>query len=187
MRYSILLAVCLVFVLVVVGCQPGPMSKTGVEVNIGGDGVFPQELAGLWKGGAWEIVFESDGSISSAVIPQAKTRMVPEEPTIIPLKFGGKGVYEPGLWSVDYMPQSRELTVEIVVKSFNLEMGDNVIKGNIRYLLSGQVSEDYKIWYCTSVSFPKYFAYTAETSGPKELFVDPNDTVKEILFEKVGD
>ena len=187
MRYLILLAVCLAFVLVAVGCQPGAMSKTGVEVNIGGDGVFPQELVGLWRGDAWKIVFEADGSISSAVIPQGATRIVPKVPTIIPMKLGGKGVYEPGLWSVDYMPQSRELTVEIVVKHFNLELGDNVLKGNIRYLLSGQVSEDYKVWYCTTVNFPKYFAYTTSTSGPQELPVDPNLTMAEVLFEKVED
>ena len=150
------------------------MSKTGVEVNIGGDGGCPQELAGVWKTGAWEIVFEADGSISSVVLPLGRTRMVPKEPTMIPMKLGGKGVYEPGVWSVDYMPQSRELTVEIVVKRFYLEMGDNMLKGKLRYLLSGQVSEDYKVWYCTTVSFPKYTAYTPE---PKELPVDPNDTV----------
>lgn len=187
MRYLIALLSGLVIVLGIVGCQPGPMSKTGVEVNIGGDGVFPQELVGLWKASSWEIVFEADGSISSAVIPQARTRMVPKEPTIVPMRLGGKGVYEPGLWSVDYMPQSRELTVEIVVKRFKLELGDNVLKGKLRYLLSGQVSEDYKVWYCTTVSFPKYFAYTTSTPGPQELPVDPNHTVKEVLFEKVGD
>ena len=52
------------------GCRSSVPSKSGVEVIIDGDGRFPEILVGGWKAdkGGWEIVFEADGKISSAVV-----------------------------------------------------------------------------------------------------------------------
>ena len=188
MRRLILLLSGLVIVLGVVGCQQQAVHK-GVEVNIEGGGGFPQEMVGVWQGswGSWEITFEADGSISSVVIPQGRTRLVPKEPTTVRLiRVGGKGVYEPGVWSVNYIPDSRDLMVEIVVKNFEAEIGNDILRGNIRYMLTGQVNEDYRLWTPSVVTYPKYFVYLDGKSDPNELPVDPNDLILDVIFEKAG-
>ena len=187
MRQLIVLLSGLVILLGVAGCQEQQAVQKGVEVNIEGGGAFPQEMVGTWTGmtATWEIVFEANGSISSVLIPQGAMRLVPGEPTIEPMKLGGKGIYEPGVWSVNYIPQSRELMVEIVVDNFDITMADDVLSGNIRYVLTGQVSEDYRLWRPSVVSFAKYLVYIDGSSEPNELPIDPNDTIVDVLFEKI--
>ena len=184
MRWLLVLAGCAVLA-ALVGCHSGGGDKSGVEVIIEGGGEFPEMLAGGWKNrGGWEIVFARDGKISSAVVIIGKVRIEPGRTTVVPMKMGGEGTYEPGLWTVQYTPSTRELMVEIVVERINLEMGDGVLAGNLRDVFAGEVSEDYSQWRATWISFPEYVAYTPE---PRELPVDPNTTIEELLFTKEGE
>ena len=126
MKQLVILAGFAVLLLGLAGCQkanrgvdPAP-PRGGVEVIIEGGGEFPEFLVGRWKADKydWQFVFEPDGAISSAVISLGRVRMKPGEITTVPMKMGGKGVFEPGKWMVHYAPAARDLTVEISLKNF---------------------------------------------------------------------
>ena len=116
------------------GCQENTKRNTGVDVIISGNGDFPESLAGRWKAdkGGWEIEFDSNGSISSAIISFGRIEVTPGQTTTVPMKLDGTGVVEPGVWIVEYEPLSRELTVEINIKNYRMELGDDIVEG-IRY------------------------------------------------------
>ena len=174
-------------VLLAIGCRSFVESRSGVEVIIDGDGRFPASLVGTWKSdnGAWEIVFEPDGSISSAVVSLGRVRMIPGRVTIVPMKLGGRGVFEPGQWTVQYMQEQRELIVEIVIDRFRVEMEDNVVRGRSRDFFVGAVSEDGTSWWADRFSYPEYIADTKKHPDIA-LGSDPNDNPREsLLFQKV--
>lgn len=166
------------------GCQELSRSKSGVDVTIEGDGQFPQAIAGRWKSNedGWEFVFEPDGTISSAVIDSGFISVEPAKRTAKkPMKVG-KAIYKLGQWTVQYTPASRELGVVVVVDFFHVDIGETWLEGNSTDWIVGTVSEDYQTWRAEWVSAPKYIAFTPE---PGELPVDPNDTLKELVFIKV--
>jgi len=173
--------------LFIVSCRPDrpDLPPTKVQVNIIGNDPFPPPLVGRWKDQqkSWEFVFETDGAISSVVSPPLGwATIVPGKTTIIPMKMGGKGVLQPGQWTLQYDPDTRELSVEVIVEKLHKEVGGGILEGSIRDIFIGRISDDYKQWQATWISFPKYVAYIPERH---ELPVDPNDTITELLFEKV--
>ena len=101
MKKIVVLSICCFFVFLASGCQSSNQSKSGVEVIIDGDGEFPEFLAGRWQAdkGGWEIVFEPDGKISSAVVSLGRVRMKPGEVTQTQMVLGGEGLFRPGKWS----------------------------------------------------------------------------------------
>jgi hypothetical protein len=168
-----------------VGCQ-GPLSKkSGVDVIIEGGGKFPEFLVGRWKDAkkGWEFVFEPDGTISSAVIDSGFMAVVPSEGIATkPMRMDGKAVYELGQWKVQYSPDQRKLSVEVVVDFFHVDIGLHALEGYSTDWFVGPVSEDGTQWEAQWKSAPVYIALTPE---PSELPVDPNDTIQTLLFEKV--
>lgn len=185
MKRLLMLLVCGLFAFVLIGCQDSARNKRAVEVIIEGGGDFPEFLVGRWKGDkhGWEFVFEPDGMISSAVISMGRKRIIPGETKVVPLKLGGKGIYQPGLWTVQYSPLTRELAVLVVMDYVHLEMGPNLLEGKSTDTLVGKVSEDGKSWHAEWFSLPDYIAYTPE---PKRLTVDPNASfAATIIFEKL--
>ena len=113
--------------------------------------------------------------------------MKPGEVTTVPMKEGGKGVFEPGTWVVHYAPTSRELTVQVSLESFRIEIGDGVLEGKGTDLFVGTVSEDGQSWEADWTSFPQYTARTPENPSV-DLTVDPEEGVTETLvFEKVAE
>lgn len=187
MKQLVVLAGCAVLLSGLAGCQnPAPL-RGGVEVIIEGGGEFPQFLVGRWKDEkrGWEFVFEPDGTISSAVISLGRVRMKPGQVTEVPMKLGGKGVFEPGDWLVHYAPTSRELTVKISLKNFYAELGKDILEGKSTDIFVGSISEDGKVWQVDWVGFPDYVAHTAEHPH-FEMSVDPNYGITYTLtFEKV--
>jgi hypothetical protein len=184
MKQSIVLFGC-VFLLLGGGCQEHNRNKSGVEVIIEGGGEFPQFLVGRWKNDyyAWEFVFEPNGTISSAVISMGEVEIIPGQSKTVPTISGGKAIFKPGLWTVQYDPELRELTVEIVMNYIHIEMGQDLLEGKITDTLAGEVSEDGKTWQADWFSFPDFMAYTTET---KRLTVTPEESfVGTITFEKL--
>ena len=166
------------------GCQN---ANRGVEVIIEGDGEFPEFLVGRWKAdkGDWEFVFEPDGAISSAVISLGRIRIKPGELTTVPMKMGGKGIFEPGEWMVHYAPAGRELTVKISLKNFYVELGKGVVEGKSTDIFAGPISQDGKVWLVDWTSFHDYTAHT-EKHPNFPMYEDPNQGVTySLIFEKV--
>lgn len=173
------------------GCHGPAESLPAVEVVIDGDGQFPDFLVGTWKAdsGGWEIVFEPDGTISSAVVSLG-VRMKPGEVSVVANKGGGEGVFEPGQWTVQYSQEQRELIVEIVVAHFRTELrsplGVNIIQGQRRDFFVGTVSGDGQLWWTNRFSFPESVVDTKNYRDHK-LTIDPNDNPPEgLLFQKVS-
>lgn len=188
MKRLLVLLVCGLFVFIPIGCQNSTKLKSGVDVIIDGDGRFPASLAGTWKAneGGWEIVFEPDGSISSAVISLGRVRIKPGHVTTVPMKLGGKGTFEPGQWTVQYSQEQRELIVEIIIDRFRTELGDNIIKGRTHDFFVGSLSEDGRLWWADRFTFPEYVADTKKYHN-YELPFDPNDNPREsLVFQKVS-
>ena len=188
MKQIVVLAGCAVILSMLAGCQKPAQTTppiSGVEVIIEGGGEFPQFLVGIWKAdkGGWEFVFERDGTISSAVIGSGIIRVTPSERVAtIPLKHGGKAVYELGQWTVQYSPDDRELTVEVVVEHYSLDMVSFGMEGHSTDWFIGPVSEDSQIWQAEWFTFRKSAAWGPE---PLEFHFDPNDNpVGTLVFRK---
>ncbi len=189
MKRLLVLFVCgFSLLLLLNGCQDVNRKKGNVEVIIEGPGQFPQSLAGTWKAEGrtgWEVVFNPDGTISSAVLGITKIRMIPGRTKTVPMKGGREGIYKPGIWKVQYSPSSRELAVIIELDYVHLEMGPNLLEGRVTDTFIGQVSEDKKTWQADWFSFPDYTAYTPE---PKKITIDPNSDrsfVGSLTFKKI--
>ncbi len=175
---------CILSVLVLNSCH---RNAGGVEVIVDGDGQFPDFLVGKWKAdsGGWEFVFEKDGTISSAMVSLGRVRLKPGYTTIVPMDLGGKGVFEPGQWTVQYSHEQRELIVDISIAKFRAELGGNVLRGRTRDIFVGSVSLNGQLWPVQRLSFPEYIADTQQYHDYK-LAYDPNDNPPEtLLFQKV--
>jgi hypothetical protein len=187
MERSVVLLLCGLGGCLLAGCPRRVDDLPAVEVVVDGGRQFPEDLAGLWKAdsGGWEIVIEPNGTISSAVVSLGRVRLEPGRKTTVPMKMGGKGVFQAGQWAVYYSPERRELTVEITIESFRVELGEDVVKGRTMDLFFGTVSPDGRSWWASRFSFPQYVADTKKYRDHK-LIVDSNETPPdELLFQKV--
>ena len=186
MKRLLLISAYSTLVLLFNGCQNNTAYKN-VEVIVDGDGQFPAYLVGKWKAdhGGWEIIFEPDGKISSAVVSLGRVTLVPGKATTAPMELGGKGKFKPGLWTVQYLKDQRELIVEIAIDSFHIELGEDTIKGNTRDFFVGNVSKDGTLWWADRLSYPEYIVDTKKFQN-YNLPIDPNENPKEsLLFHKV--
>ena len=187
MKRFVLLMVYVSLAAALAGCRNPAADNDGVEVTVDGDGQFPAFLVGTWKAedGGWELVFEPDGKISSAIVSIGRAKLQPGRTTTVPMQMGGKGVYKPGLWTVQYFRERRELIVEIAIDQFRVELGDNVIQGRTRDFFVGSVSADGRYWWAARLNFPEYVVDTEKYHNYKLPF-DPNENPREsILFQKV--
>ena len=163
--------------------------NSGVDVIINGKDGFPPLMAGVWKSEkyGWEIAFEPDGKISYAVIAIGRIRVEPGRDSIIPLKKKGRGVVSPGPWTVQVLSESKELFVEIVIKNYCLQKGDEIVEGNTKDIFIGPLSEDGRVWEAEWFSFPTYIV-TTSTREKVELPVDEVDYTKgRIIFTKADE
>lgn len=187
MKRFVLLIVYICLAAILSGCRSS--AGSGVDVIVDGDGQFPDFLVGTWKAekGGWEFVFEPDGKISSAIVSIGRAKLQPGRTTTVPMQMGGKGVYKPGPWSVQYSHRQRELIVEITIDYFLVKLGDNIVKGRTRDFFVGSVSTDGKSWWADRLTFPEYVVDTDKYHN-YELPFDPKDNPREsILFQKVSE
>ena len=184
MKQLVVFAGCAVVLAGLVGCQN---ANSGVEVIIEGGGEFPEFLVGGWKADkdGWELVFEPDGRLSSAVVSLGRVRLKPGEVTTVPMKMGGKGIYEAGEWLVHYIPAGRELMVRISLKNLYLEMGENVLEGKSTDVFAGPISQNGKVWQVEWTSFPDYVARTAKHPNFPMFEKTDYGFSKTLIFEKV--
>jgi len=134
MKKFLFLFVCGFVLTVLFGCQEAAQSpERGVNVIIDGDAPFPEFLVGTWKDEKtkWEFTFEPDGTISTAVIDSGVVRAEPGKKIATAIgKDGSKAIYNLGRWTVQYSPASRELSVDIVVESFKMPLGEGFLGGS---------------------------------------------------------
>lgn len=182
MKLSATIITCCLVLSLLSGCQD---SGRGVEVIIADGGQFPDELVGKWRAdkNAWEFVFEPGGGISSAVIAFGITEVTPGKVTRYETRGGGKGVFEPGLWTVGYDPESRDLSVEVVIEHFYQDLGKHALTGDMTDILVGPVSEDWQRWEADWFTAKRLVALTPD---PKEFSnTKEPEFSKKLVFEKV--
>ncbi|MHC4474612.1 MAG: hypothetical protein ACYTEL_03130 [Planctomycetota bacterium] len=185
---QLLMAAFVVLVFAPLGCQNNDLS----EVIMAGDPQFPGILAGRWRAhkAGWEFVIEQGGTISSAVIDSGLVQVDPRKRTAeAELADGGKAFYQLGDWVVQYSPAERELSIEVVVDYYHLDLVTWGMKGNSRYLFVGPVSEDGQHWTAHWFSFSHTEVYS---TGPDDVVTvfQPDDTenlIDILVFEKVTD
>jgi len=188
MKQLFLLLFCGLSIFLFCSCQSASRSKNAVEVTIAGDGRFPEILMGRWRNDrhGWQIVFEQNGRISSAVHTIGRVNIKPGQITNVPMKREGMGVFKAGQWAVQYAPETRELLVEIVLEYFRAEMGTQALEGKSRDIFIGSVSEDGQQWTAEWFAFPEYIVFT-EIYDNYKLPVDYNDNPRATLvFKKIG-
>ena len=142
------------------------------------------DIAGTWRGSVngWEIIIGSDQKIKSVVIPLGKIRMVPGRATTVPAKKDGYGIFEPGVWKLDYNPESRFLNAEIEIGSFYMDIGTDSIEGTITYYLKGTVSEDGKKWTADCCTTNRFIA---DTGNPRQFSdVKEPEFRNRVIFQK---
>ena len=193
MKQAFFVMFCLASVLLILtGCGEtanrtlNSEGESSVEVIIEGGGKFPKSLVGRWKAHdhGWEFVFEPDGTISSAIIGLGHANIIPGQTRTIPTREeGGDAIFTPGLWTVYYSHETRELVVETVMDHIHFPMGEHLLEGKVRDLFMGEVSKNSKFWQAEWYAFPDYIAYTPE---PKRLTRDPNEVIPiPLRFEKI--
>lgn len=185
MNRVLMLLCCVFFLSILTGCQS---PNSGVEVIIEDNGQFPEFLVGTWRAegkSGWEFVFEPDGTISSAVISLGRVRIEPGHVTTVPMKMGGKSIFEPGEWMVNYSPAVRVLTVKISLKNFYAELGGGIVEGKSTDIFIGEVSEDGRTWAVDWTAFLDCVARTPEKPDfdlSTDLDYGESQT---LIFEKV--
>jgi len=175
------------FFLLFVGCQR-PAGTTGMDVIIKGQEKFPSWLVGRWKEDedGWEFVFESNGELSSIVHTLGRVRMEPGKVTRVPMKKGGKSIFEPGQWSVYLDADSGKITISIVLEHFYAELGDGTIEGDSRNVFTGQIPPPgSQSWVLEWTCFRNCRAHTKEYPN-FDLSTDPVYGAPDTLvFQKV--
>jgi len=165
MKRLIVLLVCGLIVMCFAGCKsqsrnggvvtppyitPTPQ-KDGNEAAAaveGGD-AFPAFLVGTWRAedeSGWEITFEPNGTISSAVIAFGKVRIRPNQKTEVHGRKGEPGIFEAGDCEAYYDQLSREMSVVIDMKRIYAEIGGGIIDGTAKYYIAGSISEEGEVW-----------------------------------------
>ncbi|MHC4508261.1 MAG: hypothetical protein ACYTAO_04775 [Planctomycetota bacterium] len=187
MKRIAILFVCGLSTSLLHGCHNHDRNEGGVEIIIEGGESFPDFLVGTWKAdrGGWEFVFETDGTISSAVVSLGRVRLKPGQVTTVPMLLGGEGLFRPGPWAVQYSYEQRELIVDIKIEQFRIELGESVVKGRTQDIFAGSISGDGRLWWAERFSYPEYVADTKKYPNHK-LDVEHSDTPREgLLFRKV--
>ena len=130
-------------------------------------GEIPRQIAGQWvtEDAKWKIVFDESGVVDFVIHPVGPM-LKPMNITEVPLKHGGKGAYRCGRWSVQYIPDSRELTLEVVVDYFKNVMGPSVIEGKMQETLTGFFNEDFTVWQVDWFNISEYKAVAPFSEEP---------------------
>jgi len=170
------------------GCSRALQEPAGeVKVIVEDGGRFPGSLAGRWQASqhGWEFEFEPDGRLASAILSVGRVRVVPGRTTTMPTKSGHQAAFTPGPWTVHYVPSTRELTVEIIMKHVRVEMGGNILEGSSTDTFVGPVDASHRTWQVQWTTFTRYLAHAPDGTSVN-LSTDPiYGETKSLTFEKV--
>ncbi len=169
------------------GCsRPLGPSENNAKATVEGGGRFPSSLAGRWKARqhGWEFEIAPDGRISLAILSLGRVRVVPGKTTTLPTQSGDKAVFTPGLWTVHYLPSTRELTVRITMDYVRVEMAGNILEGSSTDVFAGPVAPNDHTWETQWTTFTRYTAHASDNSS-FDLSTDPtNGETRPLVFEK---
>jgi len=165
MRLIVSLTVCGSLIWLSGGCRGGlDGDSDDVKVVVEGGGPFPEALCGRWQADrdGWQVVFEPDGRVAAAVISMGRVEVHPGATTTVPTRSGGRGVFDPGVWTTHYDPDTNELTVKISMDYVRVEMGENTLEGKSSDVFAGTVTPSEGLWQAEWTTFTDYTARTPQ-------------------------
>lgn len=187
MRIALPAFLCVLTPLLLTGCQTATETTRGENVVIEGTGTFPASAAGRWRADrdGWEFVFDAEGHIVSAVLGLGRVEVTPGHAVTVPTRSGGESVFEPGPWIVHYVPQSRQLTVNIVLDRVRIDMAGTILEGRSTDVFSGALQPDANVW---QVQWTAFSHYTVQAPGQAAQELSTDETygeTKALTFQKV--
>jgi hypothetical protein len=176
--------------LLLLGCHGSlDRSRGGVDVVVEDGEHLPDGIAGRWQADRdrWEFVFAPDGRILSAVIGLGRVRVVAGRVTTVPTWSGNKAVFAPGRWTVHYAPDTRQLTLRIVMDHVCVRMAGDTLEGSSTDVFTGPIDLTKGLWQADHTTFTRYTAYTAD-KPPADLSTDPTyGETMPVTFRKTSD
>ncbi len=180
---------CLVVAVVPLGCHtPSAPSLDDQTVVVEGGGRFPSALAGTWRADrdGWELVIEPNGQISSAVISLGRVRITPRQSKTLPTEGGGTGNFEPGPWTVHYDPQTKNLTVKIVMSHVHVGMAEAVLEGASTDTFAGPIMPADNVWQVQWTNFSDYLLTMPDGSVTEMATDETYGETHPLTFERVS-
>jgi hypothetical protein len=171
------------------GCRtPSAASQDEQTVVVEGGGRLPSALAGTWRADrdGWELVIEPDGEISSAVISLGRVRITPGKSETLPTQGGGTGYFEPGPWTVHYDPQTKNLTVKLVMSHVQVQMAEAVLEGTGTETFSGPISPADNVWQVQWTNFSDYRLMMPDGSVSQLATDETYGETHPLTFERVS-
>ena len=125
------------------------------------------------------------GRISRAAVGLGGVEMIPGKVARFPTRYGGKGIFIPGLWTVQYNPVDRELAVKIVVEHFYMDMGKQALEGDSTDIFVGSVSQDSRVWEADWFAFGRFIGHIPEPNEFYNVSEDDMEYRDSLVFRKV--
>jgi hypothetical protein len=178
---------CILAPLLSAGCHSATETAPGVNVVIEGPGTFPASVAGRWRADrdGWEFVFDSEGHIVSAVLGLGRVEVTPGHAVTLPTRSGGESVFEPGQWTVHYVPRTQQFTVNIALDHVRIDMAGTILEGRSTDVFSGAIAPADGVWQVQWTAFSRY-TVQAPDQPPQELSTDETyGETKALTFQKV--
>jgi len=165
----LVLTVYVVVFSVLWGCQEGQWilpPTSGSE-----DDTFPEFLVGTWKPdkSRWVLTFEPDGHISKMRHSVGMEFDVAEGGLVEQWRNNAEAIYVLGSCEAQYNPETRELSVTVVIEHCIINFPDGSIEGNFHDYLTGRVLEDGMTWNATWTSTGEIIGGGLSSSAPKQL------------------
>ncbi len=140
---------------------------------------FPEFLVGTWKteGSRWIFKFERDGRISKMTHFGGMEFDVNEGGLIEQWRESVEASYMLGPCEARYNPDTRELSVTIVIEYYIINFPDGSLEGSFHDYLIGPVLKDGKTWNASWTSIGEIIGADA---------IDPNNVKPQpLVFTKV--
>ena len=170
-KRTLVLSVCAVVLVMLSGCDNA--NNTGVNVKSVGDAdtrssEFP---AGIWMSDEndWIIKFEPDGTISKFRHHGGMEFVVAEGGLTEQWRGSIEASYGLGPCQAQYDPQTRELTVTIVIGNYIIVFPDGTMEGSFHDHFIGKISEDGTKWNATWVAQSAIIDAGSNKMPPKQL------------------
>lgn len=164
-----------------IGCTPntsGGLAGSAVSAA-GKKSSFPKFLVGTWKteSSRWVFTFERDGRISKMTHFGGMEFDVNEGGLVEQWREGIEAAYMLGPCEARYNPDTRELSVTVVIEYYVINFPDGSMEGSFHDYLTGPVSKDGKTWNASWTSIGEIIGADA---------IDPNNIKPQpLVFTKV--
>jgi len=169
------------------GCNPnGATPNNSRNNNAAVQDKFPAFLVGSWRtdtaGARWIFTFEADGRISKMRHFIGADFDVAEGGLIEPWRNNAEAAYFLGPCNAVYKPESRELTVTIIIEHYTIEFPNGKMEGSFRDHLTGPVSQDGKTWRATWKNESEVTGSGTSTPPPEKLLFTKIETDPSKLY-----